>query len=157
MNTEELGKSLLEAFEQVPDPRSTHGRRHPLSAILALSVCAMLSGARSLYAIAQWGRTQPPHTLREMGFSRDRTPAVSTLHSVFTRMDADAFESVLGGWIETRMGAEEAAIAIDGKSLRGIHGAELPGVRLVAAYTHEGSPVLGQKGGTAVQGSKSPS
>lgn len=155
MKTEGLGKSLLLALAQVPDPRSTHGRRHPLGAILALSVCAMLSGARSLYAIAQWGRMQPPETLRELGFSRDRTPAVSTLHSVFTRMDADAFESALGGWIETRMGAEEAAIAIDGKSLRGIHGEELPGVRLVAAYTHEGSLVLGQKGGTAVGGSES--
>ena len=158
MNSEGLGDSLLEALAQVPDPRSTHGRRHPLSAILALSVCAMLSGARSLYAIAQWGRMQSPEALRELGFSRDRTPAVSTLHSVFSRMDADAFESALGGWIETRKGVLEAAIAIDGKALRGIHGDELPGVRLVAAYTHEGSLVLGQKGGISAVGvSKSPS
>ena len=30
-----------------------------MSAIFALTVCAMLSGARSLYAIAQWGRDTP--------------------------------------------------------------------------------------------------
>ena len=149
MNTEGLGERLLTAFAQVPDPRSTHGRRHPLGAVLALSVCAMLSGARSIYAIAQWGRMQSPETLKGLGFSRDRTPAVSTLHNVFSTMDADAFELALGEWIETQMGAEEEAIAIDGKALRGIHGEQLPGVRLVAAYTHGGCLVVGQKGGTA--------
>ena len=122
MNKERLGESLLRAFEKVPDPRSTHGRRHPLSAILALSVCAMVSGARSLYAIAQWGRMQEPAVLKELGFTRDRTPAVSTLHKVFSSMDTDAFESVLGEWIESRLGPGKEAIAVDGKALRGIHG-----------------------------------
>ena len=147
MNAEGLGKSLLRVLEQVPDPRSRHGRRHALSAILALSVCAMSSGARSLYAIAQWGRMQDPATLRELGFTRERTPAVSTFHKVFTGMDVEAFEGALGEWIETQMGREEEAIAIDGKALRGIHGDELPGVRLVAAYSHHKGLVLGQKGG----------
>ena len=149
MNNERLGESLLVAFEKVPDPRSSHGRRHPLSAILALSVCAMVSGARSLYAIAQWGRMQEPAALKELGFTRDRTPAVSTLHKVFSSMDTDAFESVLGEWIESRLGTGEEAIAIDGKALRGIHGDQIPGVRLVAAYIHELGLVVGQKGGTA--------
>ena len=147
MNTEGLGKSLLRAFEEVPDPRSAHGRRHPLSAILALSVCAMVSGACSLYAIAQWGRMQDPNTLKELGFTRERTPAVSTLHNVFASIDTDAFESVLGEWIESWLGTEEEAIAVDGKALRGIHGDQIPGVRLVAAYTHHKGPVVGQKGG----------
>ena len=100
MNKERLGESLLRAFEEFPDPRSTHGRRHPLSAILALSVCAMVSGARSLYAIAQWGRMQTPDTMNELGFTSDRTPAASTLHKVFSSMDSDAFESVLGDWAD---------------------------------------------------------
>jgi hypothetical protein len=56
MKTEELGPSLLRALAELPDPRSRHGRRHPLPAILALSTVALLAGARSLYAIAQWGR-----------------------------------------------------------------------------------------------------
>ena len=54
---------MLEAFAKLPDPRSPHGRRHPLPAILALSVAAMLSGARSLYAIFPWGRLQPPEAM----------------------------------------------------------------------------------------------
>ena len=44
MGTEEaLGRSLLEAFAKVPDPRKARGRRHPLPAMLALSIAAMLS------------------------------------------------------------------------------------------------------------------
>ena len=147
MNAEGLGESLLRVLEEVPDPRSRHGRRHALSAILALSVCAIASGARSLYAIAQWGRMQDPATLKELGFTRDRTPAVSTLHKVFSSIDVDAFESVLGEWVESQLGTGEEAIAIDGKALRGIHGDEVPGVRLVAAYSHRMGLVVSQKGG----------
>ena len=147
MNAEGLGESLLRVLEEVPDPRSRHGRRHALSAILALSVCAIASGARSLYAIAQWGRMQDPATLKELGFTRDRTPAISTLHKVFSSIDVNAFESVLGEWVESQLGAGEEAIAIDGKALRGIHGDEVPGVRLVAAYSHRMGLVVSQKGG----------
>ena len=118
-------------------------------AILALSVCAMVSGARSLYAIAQWGRMQDPKVPKELGFTRDRTPAVSTLRKVFSSMDTDSFESVLGEWIESRLGTGEEAIAVGRKALRGIRGDQIPGVRLVAAYTHELGLVVGQKGGTA--------
>ena len=49
---------LREALELVPDHRSSQERRHSLGAILNLAVGAMLCGARSLYAIAQWGRDQ---------------------------------------------------------------------------------------------------
>ena len=146
------GPGLLDALSEIEDPRKAKGVRHPLSAVLvsavlALSVCAMLSGARSLYAIAQWDR-EHPQLARSLGFSRERTPCVATLHHVFRRLDADAFESALGRWAQECLGEDEATIAIDGKALRGIHGGELPGVRLVAAYAGESGLVLGQKGGS---------
>ena len=37
------------------------------------------------------------------------------------------------------------ALAIDGKTLRGIHGEDLPGVHLVAASAHQSGIVVGQK------------
>ncbi|MBY0227712.1 MAG: transposase family protein [Gemmataceae bacterium] len=36
--------SLMEALAQVPDPRDPRGLRHPLAAILALAVVAILAG-----------------------------------------------------------------------------------------------------------------
>ena len=44
---------LLDALSGIEDPRKPRGVRHPLPAVLALSVCAMPSGAKSLDAIAQ--------------------------------------------------------------------------------------------------------
>ncbi|MGH2603964.1 MAG: transposase family protein, partial [Dehalococcoidia bacterium] len=85
MNDAEIGPQLLAAFATVPDPRSPHGRRHPLPAILALATAAMLSGARSLYAMAQWGRERladDPALLERLGLPPGRSPCVATLHRV---------------------------------------------------------------------------
>ncbi len=142
-----LGESLLEAFAKVPDPRSARGRRHPLPALLTLATAAMLEGARSLYAIFQWGRLQPPERVRALGFKRDKTPTVSTLHLVFKDLDTAAFEAALADWAQAYPGERGEAIAIDGKGLRGIHGKELPGVRLVAGYEVKAGLVLAQAGG----------
>jgi DDE_Tnp_1-associated len=152
MDREAMGRSLLAAFAAVPDPRLPRGRRHPLPAVLTLATAAMLCGARSLYAIAQWGRLQPPTVVRALGFARERTPAVSTLHQVFSQLDAEAFEAALATWAQACFGDRREAIALDGKALRGIHGEALPGVDLVAAYAIEAGLVLAQSGGQARAG-----
>lgn len=139
------GDSLLKVLAGVPDPRSAHGRRHPLSAVLGLAVCAMLCGARSLYAIAQWGRDQGQPVAQALGFTRERTPCVSTMHEVFSRLDRERFEEALGVWLQAHGVKAGDAVAVDGKRLRGIHGRQLPGVHLVAAYAHQKGVVIGQE------------
>ena len=139
------GPSLMDVLSSLPDPRSAHGRRHPLGAILTLAVCAMLCGARSLYAISQWGRDHGTEVSHALGFTRERTPCVSTLHQVFSRLDREGFEGALGRWLQERGLQPAEAVAVDGKTLRGIHGEELPGVHLVAAYAHQTGIVVGQQ------------
>lgn len=142
---EETVRSLMEVLASLPDPRSAHGRRHPLGAILGLAVCAMLCGARSLYAISQWGRDHGTEVSQALGFTRERTPCVSTLHQVFSRLDREGFEVALGRWFQQRGLQPAEAVAVDGKTLRGIHGEQLPGVHLVAAYAHQAGVVVGQQ------------
>ncbi len=43
--------SLLSALAKVPDPRDPRGVRYPLSAVLAVAVCAVMAGASSFAAI----------------------------------------------------------------------------------------------------------
>jgi DDE_Tnp_1-associated len=45
---------LLPVLAAVPDPRARRGVRHRLAVILGLALCAVLAGARSFTAIAEW-------------------------------------------------------------------------------------------------------
>lgn len=137
--------SLCEAFGQVPDPRHASGRRHPLHAILTLTSVAMLSGARSLYAIAQFGRDRGKEFARVLGFTRDATPCCTTLHYLFAALDRRAFERAIRCWTDQQAEWKDwRAVSLDGKRLRGTQGHELPGVHLLAAYAHEAKLVLDQ-------------
>jgi predicted transposase YbfD/YdcC len=137
--------SLLEALAAVPDPRSRHGRVHPLPAILSLTVLAMLRGCKGPVAIAQFGRDHGTPLAHALGFTRGKTPAASCLCELFSRLDAVAFEAALSRWIQARTpsaaapqgaaaGAEKEPLSIDGKTLRGSKDGAVPGQHLVAAY-----------------------
>jgi uncharacterized protein YoaH (UPF0181 family) len=140
--------SLFVALEAVPDRRHRRGRRYAQAAMLTFAVWAMLCGARSYYAIAQWGCEQATEEIRAaLGIGRASTPSVATLFRLFRDLDVAAFERALGGWIAAQGIPGGEAIAIDGKEIRGLHGEQLPGVHLVAAYTHQRGQVLGEKGG----------
>jgi hypothetical protein len=144
--------SLAEALAALPEARRPYGWSPgrsplPLAGMLQVAVAAMLCGARSLYAVAQWARErveEDAEALVPLGLPAGRSPSGATLHRVFKRLDIAAFERALGAWLE-RTGVERvSALALDGKTLRGIHGDEVPGVHLVAAYAHESGAVLAQ-------------
>lgn len=143
--------TLYHALAQVPDHRKTRGRSYPLPALLTFAATAMLCGAKSLYAIAQWGRDYN-HLAPLLGLTRRRpdetyrTPCVSELHTVFAALDVARFEAALTGWVR---GAgfddlEERTAHLDGKRLRGSQGHQLPGVHLLAVYSGELQAVVAQ-------------
>jgi hypothetical protein len=135
----------LEVLAQVPDPRSRHGRRHPLSAILALAVLAMLSGCKSYQAIAQFGRDKGFTLAHALGFTRGKTPTKSTFSVLFRILDVPAFEEILSRWIASRVPeGQEQPIALDGKTARGSRDGDVPGQHLVAAYCAAAQAVLAQ-------------
>jgi hypothetical protein len=92
-------KSLLELLAEVPDPRGEQGKYHPLSAVLGLTVVAMLAGVRGPAAIAQYGRDQGPWLALALGFRRYLTPSKSMFSKLFRRLDAAAFEAKIAQWL----------------------------------------------------------
>jgi DDE_Tnp_1-associated/Transposase DDE domain len=137
--------SLLETLAEVPDPRHPQGRRHSLAAVLSLAVLAMLSGANSYRAIAQFGRDKGLALAHALGFRRKKTPAVSTFSELFRVLDIAAFEAALTRWILPRLPpGQELLVCIDGKTVRGSKDGDLPGQHLVSAYAPAVQAVLAQ-------------
>lgn len=137
-------ESLLEALAGVPDPRGRQGRRYQLASVLGMAVCAMACGARSLYAIAQWGRQHRRLVCEALGITRLTTPSHPQLHRIFAALEVQAFEAVLGKWLAARGLKRGEGIAVDGKTLRGIHGEQIAGVHLISAFAHQRGIVLAQ-------------
>jgi DDE_Tnp_1-associated len=77
-------EDLLEALGRVPDPRDPRGRRYPLVPVLAIAVCAMLAGARSYAAIAEWAADAPPRLRARLGLPGP-VPDLATIWRVLTR------------------------------------------------------------------------
>jgi predicted transposase YbfD/YdcC len=138
------GSPLLTALSQVPDFRQAQGKRHPLVAVLALAIVAVLCGARSLTAISQWGREHSEQVLLGLGFSHFPGPCVATLHRIFRRLDVTAFEQILTAWLQTWL-PTRGGLALDGKTLRGSGTDDSPPVQLLAAFAHVLGVALGQQ------------
>jgi hypothetical protein len=94
---------LLAYLATVPDPRAAHGRRHPMVAILGLAAAAVLAGARSIAAIAEWATDAPQPVRAALGARRDAPdhfaiPAEATVRRILARLDADALAGAIGAW-----------------------------------------------------------
>jgi predicted transposase YbfD/YdcC len=155
---------LLNRLRRLPDPRHLRGRRHPQSYVLAVAACAVLAGAKSLTAIAEWAADASDQVLLHCGaVLRDpdwpyRAPSEATVRRVLQRVDGDALDAMVGGWLTARADAVRAAeqdahapsrpvraaIAVDGKSLRGAIRADGRRVHLLSALRGDGI-VLAQR------------
>jgi DDE_Tnp_1-associated/Transposase DDE domain len=131
--------------------------------VMAVAVCAVLAGARSLAAIGEWASDAPCQVLAALGVRRYpltgvwRPPTESTVRRVLARIDADALDRAIGAWLAAQQSpppttrppprpAWRQAVAVDGKTLRGSghHGAAP--VHLLAVMDHTSRGVLGQIG-----------
>ncbi len=145
--------SLLQTLSAVPDPRRSRGRRHSLQSILLLAVGAVLAGARSYAAIAQWASCAE-QTVAVCG----PTPHATTFGRVLAAVDPAALQHALTGWVLARRdlrrrpradrprprGEDWTVLAVDGKTLRGARGADGEQTKLVAVFDHAERLALSQ-------------
>jgi predicted transposase YbfD/YdcC len=137
---------LLGMLARVADPRHRRGVRHRLTGILGLALCAVVAGARSFTAIAEWAADADGQTLRVLGIT-GAVPSESTIRRTLQRLDAGAFDDLAGAWAQqaTMPGpGRRRLIAVDGKTLRGSASGGDPGDHLLAALDHAHGAVLGQ-------------
>jgi predicted transposase YbfD/YdcC len=146
-------QALLDALSSVPDPRRRRGVRHRFTPLLAAAVCAMLAGARSFAAIAEWVADLSPPARASLAL-HGPIPAGTTIWRLLIAVDAQALQSALGSWIrgclphpadqQPRRGRPaRRVLAVDGKAMRAtLHGNDP--VHLLAALDHATSVVVAQ-------------
>lgn len=142
--------ALIEILKEIPDFRQEQGKRHPLPAVLALAIAAIICGYRSYGAIAEWGRNYGAELVLALGFTRKQTPCAATLHTIFRNLDKELLETKLTEWIEGMLAGtpksetEIEALAADGKRLRGSKKQGAPATHLLSIFSHRLGMTLAQ-------------
>jgi hypothetical protein len=135
---------LIDLLKTLVDPRKPRGVRHPVVTIVAIAVCAALSGARSFCAIAEWAQGLSREALRQLGSQRRTPPSEPTIRRVLQRLDADCLDAQIGQWLVRHYPLAGRAVAVDGKSLRGGHDPGQSPPHLLSAILHQEAVVIGQ-------------
>src|SRR5512142_2457310 len=86
--TEGEQAGLQRALSAVADPRSSRGLRYPIAGLLTVAVCAVLAGATSFAAIADWLQDLDELSRARLGFI-GTVPAATTIWRLLIRLDAD--------------------------------------------------------------------
>jgi DDE_Tnp_1-associated/Transposase DDE domain len=154
------GEGLLDRLGELADPRDRRGVRHSLVSLLAIAVAAVGSGARSWTEIGEFARELSGEQLARLGArpspytGRYTPPDEATIRRALQRVDPQALDRLVGGWLNARQppadtadgtAADDQAVAVDGKTLRGAVDADGRRVHLLAALDQQQGTVLAQR------------
>jgi hypothetical protein len=143
-------QALFARLTAIDDPRAKRGMRHQQRSLLAIILCAVISGAQGSSAIGEWVKRLPVAMLRRLRCRRAadgsyERPSEPTIRRMLKTIDIEQLERQLGGWLQTQ-GESGEPIALDGKVLRGTRsiGATKDTLQLVSAFGHHSGMVMNQ-------------
>lgn len=134
---------FLDHFADLEDPRQQAKVIYPLDEILLLSLLAVVAGAETFTAIAQFGKDKLDLLRRFRPFANG-TPDHDRLGEVFAALDAEQFQKCFVAWVAALTGIPAEVIAIDGKTSRRSRSAARKALHTVSAFAARQRLVLGQ-------------
>jgi len=140
-------KKLIEAFGDLPDPRSERNQDHPLLSILLIALCAVISGADNWVDIEDYGKAKQ-EWLKSILDLPPSIPSHDTFGRVFRFIKPQAFQERFLKWVQSwQRGQLKGVVALDGKQMRGAQDVpmEKAGLYMVSAWAAEQGIVLGQR------------
>lgn len=96
---------LIEHLKGIPEPRKDRGMRHRKISILAVAICAILSGARSFAAIGEWAAKCNQNMLKRLWCRIDRKtkrhlpPSEPNVRRLLQQIDAQAVDKAVYKWL----------------------------------------------------------
>jgi hypothetical protein len=128
--------SLLNAFQQLTDPRDPRGVRHPFAGLLAVILLGLLSRQPDFASIARWAKRHWSVLKPAFGLTRAYAPHETTYSRAAARFSVDEFRTALAQWL-SRMIAAPITAAVDGKTSKQADGGDGDPVHVLNVFAHE--------------------
>lgn len=120
--------SFAVLFGDLEDPRHALGRRHQLLDIIAIAICATLSGADTWVDVSAYGRAKEAW-LRTFLQLPHGIPSHDTFARVFAALDGEQFQACFMQWVRAVVKVLPGqVIAIDGKTACASHDGPDPSI-----------------------------
>jgi predicted transposase YbfD/YdcC len=138
--------TIIAHFGAMPDPRVNRRKRHLLVDIMAITICAVISGADGWVEVQRFGLARLAWFKSFLALPNG-IPSHDTFGRVFALLDPQVFEDCFQEWLKTiAQLVRGEVIPIDGKEVRGSQdrfrgqGA----IRMVSVWAQANGLVLGQ-------------
>ena len=139
--------SIVEHFASIPDPRLDRRKRHKLSDIFFITLCAVICGANDWASIGQFGRVKEKWFTNVLDLKHG-IPSHDTFGRVFGLIDTQQFSECFSRWVADLGDLSDGEIlAIDGKCLRRSldSASDKSVIYMVSAWATQNQLVLGQQ------------
>lgn len=139
-------ESLEDHFGELKDYRRENSVHHLLINILFITICAVISGANTLKAVAIYAKSKQPW-LEEILRLDSGVPSYTTFWMVFALLDPQALEKCFTKWVQSKFKIKNGSVvSIDGKAQRGTakKGEQHSFVHIVSAWASTSHLTLGQ-------------
>ena len=147
MNTEAT-PSIIHHFSSIKDPRIDRGKKHKLSDIFFISICAVICGADNWTAVERFGCAKESWFTKILGLENG-IPSHDTFGDVFAVIDIEEFSECFSRWAYdlATLYSSDDIIAIDGKCLRRSvdTASKKAAIYMVGAWSTKNQLVLGQE------------
>jgi hypothetical protein len=147
LNAEQM-RQLPQYFKTIADPRRRQGRRHPLSAVLAIASGAALCGMRGYKAASDWADALGQSARERFGCRRENgryvVPSEFVIRDCLVRIEPGALDLALNAWNQA-WGAQDEALAMDGKTMKNALDEEGRQTHIMSVVGHESKQCYAQK------------
>ncbi len=141
-----MKKTIIEAFEEIHDPRREHKKLYSLIEIIFLTITAVVSGADCFTEIAEFGENNLEWLKKYLPY-KNGIPSHDCLGYFFSRINPNEFKSCFIEWVKTIAKVSDGEIiAIDGKTLRRSYDSSKnkAAIHMISAWANCANMVIGQ-------------
>jgi predicted transposase YbfD/YdcC len=142
-----LTPSIVHHFSSIEDPRLDRRKKHSLSDIIFITICAVICGADNWVGIEAFGHAKKEWFTQLLSL-QNGIPSHDTFGNVFAVIDPEQFNRCFSRWIADLAHLSDGeGIAIAGKCLRGSidRASKKAAIYMVSAWANQNQLILGQQ------------